>query len=138
MKKFQIPIIDDFKLYEVGRLELVGQNGDRKFAPNIDNGGNVHLNILEPGARSGNHYHKVVQEFFVNAGPEKLLLHLLDPASGRIETIEMLPISLTDAKAYRPKHKIPHMVENSSNMPLTLIIIVDRDNPDDTYRFDVL
>jgi hypothetical protein len=138
MNEFHIPIIEDYDLYEVGSLEIINQYSNRKLAPNIDRGGNVHLNILEPGACAGNHFHKVVKEFFINTGPEKLLLHLKNLKSGSVTTIEMTPVSDKEVRAYRAKHNVPHMIENSGNNRIILIIVVDKDNPSDTYKFDVL
>lgn len=124
-------VIEDHLLYEVSSLALVGRHRDRSLAPNIDQGGNVHLNILEPGARAGNHYHVHLHELFINPGPGKLLLHLRDPQNGSVETVELSPLSLTQARAYRAKLGVPHMVENPNPYRATLIIVVDRDDPND-------
>lgn len=124
-------IITDHALYQVASLELQGCHTDRKFVANIDRGGNVHLNILGPGARAGNHYHERIEEFFINPGPGKLLLHVKDSLSGRIETLEMTPISRDEVRAYRPKLGVSHVVENPGPERITLIIVVDKDDPSD-------
>ena len=124
-------LVEDHLLYEVRSLLLVGTHQDRRLAPNIDQGGNVHLNILEPGARAGNHYHEHVEEFFVNPGPGALLLHLRDPGSGSVEKVELQPVCRTEVRAYRAKLGITHMVENPNPHTACLIILVDRDDPSD-------
>jgi len=133
MNKFGINITEQYELYEVGSLMLVGNHSDRRLAPNIDHGGNVHLNILEPIARAGNHYHLKVQEFLVNPGPVMLLLHLKHPQKDTVETVEMIPASLNEIKAYHPKLGVSHIIENVSAHRAAFIIIVDKDNPDDVY-----
>ncbi|MBW7991825.1 MAG: hypothetical protein FVQ84_17655 [Planctomycetes bacterium] len=130
---FGIPIKEKHELYEIGTLALVGTHSDHKLAPNIDQGGNVHLNVLEPGAKAGNHYHKKVQEFFINPGPGELLLHLKNVNSNLVETVNMLPASLSEIKAYHPRLGVPHIIENRGTHQNTLIIVVDKDNPSDVY-----
>jgi len=116
---------------------LVGTRTDRRLAPNIDHGGNVHLNVLEPGARAGNHFHREMEEFFVNPGPGSLLMHVRHPGSGAVEVIEMLPASRSEIRAYRAKLGVPHIVENPGPHRIALIIIVDRDNPEDIHPAEV-
>ena len=124
-------IIEDHLLYEVSSLDLVGTHRDRRLAPNIDQGGNVHLNILEPGARAGDHFHEHVEEFFINPGPGRLVLHLRDPGSGSVEKVELSPVSMREARAYRAKLGVPHMIENPNSHRAVLIIVVDKDDPRD-------
>jgi oxalate decarboxylase/phosphoglucose isomerase-like protein (cupin superfamily) len=124
-------------LCEIAELVLVGNHADRKLAPNIDNGGNVHLNVLEPGSCAGNHYHLKVQEFFINPGPGRLLLHMRHPRLSSVEIVEISPASLSEVKAYHVKLGIPHMVENPERHRATLVIVVDRDDPSDVYPASV-
>jgi hypothetical protein len=137
MNNLSISIIEENDIYEIGTLSLVGDHTDRKLAPNIEHGGNVHLNVLEPGARAGNHYHEKVQEFFINPGPGTLLLHLKNTRTGLVEIIEMLPASLSEIRAYHPKLGIPHLIENTSIHRATLIIVVDKDDPADVRSANV-
>lgn len=137
MRKLGIKITEKYELYEVGSLTLIGNHSDRRFAPNIDHGGNVHLNILESGACAGNHYHMEVEEFFINPGPDRLLLHLKHPQRNTVEVVEMSPASLIEIKAYHPKVGIPHMIENKSNHRAAFIILVNKDNPEDVFPQNV-
>jgi uncharacterized cupin superfamily protein len=129
--KLGIAVVEDRALYQVGELELIGKHENRKLAPNIDHGGNVHLNILDPGARAGNHYHETLEEFFVNTGPGPLILHLRHRDGDEVEVVEMSPVSKCRAPAYRAKLCVSHIVENPNPQQVVLVIVVDRDNPDD-------
>lgn len=130
-------------LFTVTSLELGQPKEARRLVPNVSriaNGtkGDVHLNILAPGARAGDHYHRRVKEFFVNAGPGPLALHLRDPETDVYEVVEMLPPELTRVLAYRVRLGVAHVVENPGNLTSTLIIIVDEDRPDDLVPAHVI
>ena len=137
MSKFLLKIIKETDLYEVASIALVGNHSDRKFAPNINHGGSVHLNILEPSAQAGNHYHQRIKEFFINPGPGKLVLHLKHPTTDNIEVVDILPASHAVVMAYRAKLGVSHMVENPGPERVTLIIIVDEDDPTDVCPSNV-
>ena len=123
-------------LYCVTSLELGKPREARRFVPNVGriaarSGGDVHLNILAPGARAGGHYHRQLKEFFVNAGPSPLVLHLRNPETGAYQAVEMQPPDLTRVLAYRVRLGVAHMVENPGPSISTLIIIVNEDRPED-------
>ncbi len=130
-------MIDDAELYAVKRLALVGNHRDRKMCADIAGGGIVHLNMLTPGARAGNHYHRKTQEFFINPGPAVLRLHLRAIDQDAVRVVEMAPASLTEVRAYQPKCGVTHLVENPSPQMATLIIIVDRVDLDDVFPLEV-
>jgi mannose-6-phosphate isomerase-like protein (cupin superfamily) len=130
-------------LYSVTPLELGEPREARRFVPNVSriatkSRGDVHLNILAPGARAGGHYHLQVKEFFVNAGPSPLMLHLRDPETGAYETVEMAPPELTRVLAYHVRLGVAHVVENPGPFVSTLIIIVDEDHPEDVVPAEVI
>jgi hypothetical protein len=129
--------LEDFGLYEVHRLPLIGPHLDRKLSINVDGDGCVNLNILAPGAQAGNHYHQKVYELFINPGPDTLLLHLRSPQEEAVSVVEMVPASLNQLRAYHPKLGVTHMVENPSNRLATLIIVVDRNDPSDVFPLPV-
>jgi oxalate decarboxylase/phosphoglucose isomerase-like protein (cupin superfamily) len=131
MTELKIRIVEDHELYQIGVLELLGSHPDRRLAPSIDHGGAVHLNIMQPGARSGNHYHRELQEFFINPGPASLVLHLRNPKTGEVITLDIPPASTEDVRAYRAKTGVPHIVENNASHTMTVIIVVDEDRPED-------
>lgn len=128
---------EDFGLYEVKSLPLIGPHPDRKLALDVGGDGRVNLNILSPGARAGNHYHQKVYEVFINPGPDTLLLHLRSPQAAAVSVVEMLPVSLNRINAYHPKLGVTHMVENPSPRMATLIIVVDHNNPGDVFPLAV-
>ena len=130
-------IVEDRGLYEVASLPLVGTHRDRRLAPNIEQGGHVHLNILEPGARAGNHYHEHVEEFFINPGPATLVLHLRDTQSGNVQSVVLPAASTAEVRAFRAKLGVTHMVENPNGYQAALIIVVDRDDPADVVPAEV-
>lgn len=130
-------MLDDFELYAVKSLPLVGNHRDRRMCANIADGGVVHLNMLTPGARAGNHYHLKTQEFFINPGPAVLRLHLRAKNDETVHVVEMAPASLAEVRAYQPKPGVTHLVENPSPHTATLIIIVDQVALDDIFSLDV-
>lgn len=130
-------------LFSTTPLELGEPREARRFVPNISRiaakfGGGVHLNILAPGARAGGHFHRKVKEFFVNAGPSPLVLHLRDPNTGVYEAAEMVPPELNRVLAYRPRLGVAHVVENPGSHVSTLIIVVDEDRPEDAVPAEVI
>ena len=147
MGEYGIQNIRDCGLYEVGSLVLLGPKKNRVLAANISQPGtggqrisdkrvkgepgDVHLNVLDPHACAGDHLHNEVIEFFINAGQSPLILHLKDRKKGSVEKIEMPPPSKEKIYAFRAKHGVPHLIENPNLVPITLIIIVDRDCPED-------
>ncbi|MCG3119029.1 MAG: hypothetical protein ALAOOOJD_01357 [bacterium] len=137
MESFTHNGFEDFGLYEVKSLPLVGPHADRKLSLDVGGAGRVNLNILSPGARAGNHYHQKVHEVFINPGPEALLLHLRSPEAAAGRVVEMLPASLSQINAYHPKLGVTHMVENPSPRMATLIIVVDQNDPDDVFPLAV-
>lgn len=131
---------EDHDIYETIALKQIGNHKDRKLFPNFNHlsstkAGDVHINLLMPKAIAGHHYHETTFEFFINPGPGSLLLHLQNPKDSRQETIEMQPASIKGLKAYRAKRGIAHAVENPHDHPISLIILVDKDNPDDKCEF---
>ena len=130
------PMPPDHDLYTIHSLDLGEPRPDRRFAPNINRffehlKGDVHLNVLGPGARAGNHFHRQVRELFINTGPEPLILHLQDASSGRTVTIPMRAPSLDRILAYQVERGVVHSVENPGDSTVTLLVVVDEDNPDD-------
>lgn len=128
---------DDSALYAVKNLPLLGNHRDRKLCADIAGGGIVHLNVLTPGARAGNHYHLKTQEFFINPGPTVLRLHLRARDEETVHLVEMAPASLAAVRAYQPRPGVTHLVENPSAQMATLIIIVDRVDLDDIFSLAV-
>lgn len=137
MKKLDDHNLGDRGLYETQNLPLLGNHLDRKLAINVEGGGRVNLNVLAPGARAGNHYHQKVIELFINPGPGTLLLHLRAAHAEAITVVEMLPASMQQIRAYRPKLGVTHMVENASPHTMTLIIVVDQNDPSDVFPLEV-
>jgi len=131
MSKVRETAVRTHRLYELVPLRLLGAHEDRRFVPNINRGGQVHLNVLEPGACAGNHYHERVRELFINPGPGELLLHLRDPRTGRTQRVVLPPASLSRVMACGAKLGVPHMVENPGPHTATLIIVVDHDDATD-------
>ena len=131
MSKVRETAVRMHKLYEVVSLPLLGTHEDRRFVPSIDRGGQVHLNVLQPGACAGNHYHERVRELFINPGPGELLLHLRDPRTGRTQRVVLPPASLSHVMACGAKLGVPHMLENPNPHTVALIIVVDQDDPTD-------
>jgi len=134
-------LIQENKLYKVYTLNLLGNHTDRKFAANINhfnkNIGDVHLNVLSPNAKAGNHYHTKVKEYFINAGPGNLILHLRDQDNNKIQKIIMTPASLDEMKSYNVNLRVPHMVENPNSHNVAIITIVDKDNPKDMFSSNI-
>ncbi len=137
-----MPTTTDYELYETLIFNKVGTHADRRLFPNINHlvpgcAGDVHVNLLMPGAQAGNHFHKETLEYFVSAGPGTLRLHLKRPEDGKKEVVEMIPASIDQLIGYRAKRGIAHLVENPQMHAVALVVLVDRDNPEDMHSFQV-
>ena len=131
------------ELYDVYELDLVGSHKDRKLAININRlknniKGDVHIMIMNPNSKAGNHYHKYTSEFYVNPGPGLLNLYLKKEGRSNVISLSMQPISMNKMLVYKVHNFVSHLVENPNKSDNLLLFILDEDNPDDTFILDVL
>ena len=45
----------------------------------------------------------------------------------------MVPVSLTEMRIYKVNIGVPHMVQNPNQYNISIITIVDKDNPEDMF-----
>ncbi len=154
LENLKIKTISDCGLYEIGQLDMIKDNTDRSISVNINRfstsldrhstkckdgiPGDVHILVLDPKARAGNHYHKRIQEYFINIGYKDLVLHLKDRKTKEIIQVIIPPITREEIIVIRPKCGVTHLVENPNDILCPLLIIIDNDCPDDTIIDKIL